>query len=185
MAVPSPPPQVCPLCGHDDDVNVVPSGSDTEWLFACTNHAPPYNWAVPHEVHHTGREGITAELGLYDDLLLCIEAGDPWVEHGIVEYRYRQLRPAIYVHELVARFGHRAQGPRHFSASALIAKALGQLRNEGLLAWQYAQATGFWDYNGTISYWATVPPPPEDQRLTWEIFAVANHLDPRTWVIEE
>lgn len=162
---------------------MVPGGSDTDWLYVCTVHDPPFNWSVRREGEHSGRDGITAELGVYDDLLLCVHSGEPWVEHGVVEYRYKQMRPKIYRDELVRRFGHRAQGPRHFSASALIAKALGQLRNEGLLAWQYAKATGFWAYNGTISYWATVPAPAEDNRLTWDAFAVANHLDPSTWDI--
>jgi hypothetical protein len=177
-----PPAQVCQLCGHDDEVNVVPGGDHDNWLYVCTAHEVPYNWtvAIP-SASSAGREGVTAELGLYDDLLQCVQSGDPWVEHGIVEYRYSRLNPKVYLGELIPRFGHRAQGPRHFSASALIAKALGQLRNEGLLAWRYDKATGFWDYNGTISYWATVPPPREDDRLTWEDFAGSHGLDPRKW----
>jgi hypothetical protein len=36
------------------------------------------------------------DLGLYDDLLLCLVPGDPWVEYGVVEHRYKLLRPEIY-----------------------------------------------------------------------------------------
>jgi hypothetical protein len=179
-----PPAQVCPLCGHDDVVSIVPGGDSENWLYVCTGttHKDPYNWtvAIP-SAFAGGREGVTAELGLYDDLLRCVRAEDPWVEHGIVEYRYSRLNPKVYLGELIPRFGHRAQGPRHFSASALIAKALGQLRNEGLLAWRYGKATGFWAYNGTISYWAIVPPPPDENRLTWEEFAENGGLAPQEW----
>jgi len=101
-----------------------------------------------HQNPRVGEKVSRPSLGLYDDLLQCVQSGDPWVEHGIVEYRYSRLNPKVYLQELIPRFGHRAQGPRLFSASALIAKALGQLRNEGLLAWRYDKATGFWDYSG-------------------------------------
>src|SRR5580698_7716160 len=87
-----PPAQVCPLDGHDDEVSVVPGGDSDNWLYVCTAHTDPYNWtvAIP-SASSGGREGVTAELGLYDDLLQCVHTGDPWIEHGIVEYRYSRL----------------------------------------------------------------------------------------------
>jgi hypothetical protein len=178
---PSPPAQVCQLCGHDDFVSLVPDGSSDEWLFVCSGHEQPWNWSVRIPTGNPGREGITAELGLYEDLPLCILPGEPWVEHGVVEYRYSHLRPEIYTRELLPRFGHTKQGPRHFSTSALIAKALGQLRGEGLLAWRYDRATGFWGYNGQISYWAQLPAPADDALLTWAAFAELKGLDPDDW----
>jgi len=178
-----PPPQVCPLCAHDDEVSAVPDGEQSGWRFVCENHVPPYTWLVKTPRTSSGREGISAEIGLYDDLVECVYRDDPWLEHGVVEYRYQLLRPTLYREELVARFGHRAQGPRHFSASALIAKALGQLRDEGILSWQYGKATGFWAYNGSISYWAPVPPPDDGRELTWTQFAHDVGLDPECWVL--
>lgn len=177
------PAQVCPLCGHDDLVELVPSGETDQWLFACTNHQPSYNWAVAIQSPTQGQQGITAEIGMYDDLLLCVKADEPCIEHGVVEYRYQHLRPKLY-EDLVAEFGHRAHGPRNFSVSALMARALGQLRDEGLLSWQYAKATGFWSYNGSISYWAKVPAPSADDRITWEQFAVSNGLNPDLWKLD-
>ena len=178
-----PPPQVCPLCAHDDEVSAVPDGEKSGWRFVCENHEMPYTWLVKAPRTSSGREGISAEIGLYDDLVECVHGDDPWLEHGIVEYRYQLLRPTLYRDELVARFGHRAQGPRHFSTSALIAKALGQLRDEGILSWRYGKATGFWAYNGSISYWAAVPPPAEGSELTWVHFAHDVGLDPEVWVL--
>jgi hypothetical protein len=33
-----------------------------------------------------GYSGIAAELGVYDDVFLCLSPGEPWLEHGIVEH---------------------------------------------------------------------------------------------------
>ena len=41
-------------------------------------------------------EGKAAELGLYEDLLRCVVPGEPFVEYGIVERRYEELRPEIF-----------------------------------------------------------------------------------------
>jgi hypothetical protein len=35
----------------------------------------------------TNLRGIAAELGVYDDVFLCLSPGEPWLEHGIVEHR--------------------------------------------------------------------------------------------------
>ena len=112
---------------------------------------------------------------------MCVHAGEPWVEHGVVEHRYKMMRPEIYFGELLPRYGHVAQGPRRYSLSALIAKALGQLSREGILAWQYARATGFWAYNGSISYWAMPPAPPTERRLSWSDFATEQGLEQMEW----
>ena len=37
--------------------------------------------------------GIGAKLGVYDDLSLCLSPGEPWLEHGIVEHRYKSCAP--------------------------------------------------------------------------------------------
>jgi hypothetical protein len=41
--------------------------------------------------------GIGAKLGVYDDVFLCLSPGEPWLEHGIVEHRYKELCPAAYL----------------------------------------------------------------------------------------
>ena len=35
--------------------------------------------------------GIGAKLGVYDDVFFCLSPGEPWLEHGIVEHRYKEL----------------------------------------------------------------------------------------------
>jgi hypothetical protein len=182
LGMPIPPPQVCPLDGFDDDVEAVLGTEQDLWRFVCPHHDPPYFWTVPVSGDdHAGREGVTAELGLYEDLLPCVQDAEPWVEYGIVEYRYMKAHPDIYFGKLMPLYGHRRDGPRHFSLSVLIAKALGQLHREGLLALRAGKATGFWDYNGTISYWATVPPPPDADEQPWSAFAETHMLPPREW----
>lgn len=41
------------------------------------------------------RTGIAEEFGVYDDLLSCVGTEDPWLEYGIVEYRFARLRPDL------------------------------------------------------------------------------------------
>ena len=48
--------------------------------------------------------GISAKLGIYDDVFLCLSPGEPWLEHGIVEHRYKELCPAAYL-EMIDRVG--------------------------------------------------------------------------------
>jgi hypothetical protein len=176
--------QVCKLCAHDDEVTMLPIGDGSEWAFTCTattGHSAPYVWTVKVERGMAGREGITAELGLYDDLPRCVRVGDPWIEHGILEHRYKLLRPDVYFDELLPRYGHVALKSKRYTTSVFIASALGQLMREGALAWQYAPATGLWNYNHKISFWALPPAPPLEERLTWAEFAGREGLDSKVW----
>ncbi len=63
--------------------------------------------------------GIGAKLGVYDDVFLCLSPGEPWLEHGIVEHRYKELCPAAYL-EMIDRWGHVSQGPRRYSVTAFL-----------------------------------------------------------------
>jgi hypothetical protein len=76
--------------------------------------------------------GIGAKLGVYDDVFLCLSPGEPWLEHGIVEHRYKELCPEAYL-EMIDRWGHVSQGPRRYSVTAFLTGARSQLR-----------ATAFW-----------------------------------------
>jgi hypothetical protein len=181
-----PPKQVCQLCPYGDDevmITVTPDGE--AWHYVCTSpaHDEPWAWDSKIEAQGLGREGICEELGLYDDLLLCVHGGEPWVEYGIVEHRYKELRPDVYFGELLTRYGHRMQGGRRFTLSALLAKVLGQLGREGLLSGRFGKATGYWSYNGQVSYWAPVPSPPVEDQLTWVDFAIAEGIAPDDWSI--
>src|SRR6266511_1965183 len=77
--------------------------------------------------------GIGAKLGVYDDVFLCLSPGEPWLEHGIVEHRYKELCPAAYL-EMIDRWGHVSQGPRRYSVTAFLTRAWSQLARDGILA---------------------------------------------------
>src|SRR5712691_6250076 len=92
--------QLCPLCGLDDEVKVV-GIRDGKWLFVCSRtnkHSEPYEWTssdlAPSE--DDAEPGIMDNFGLFDDLPHCLEEGEPFAEYGIVEHRYRTLRPETF-----------------------------------------------------------------------------------------
>lgn len=181
--------QVCPLCGIDDDVTWMPHGDGSRWDFICSGddgHETPYTWLVKEDAEFEGRSGVMAELGIYDDLLECLRAGEPWVEHGVVEHRYKLLRPDVYFGELLPRYGHVAIAPTRYSTSTFLAQGLSHLLREGAVEWQYSSRTGFWSsYAQQISYWALPPSPPFEQRLTWVDYAKSRAINPDVWDLSD
>jgi hypothetical protein len=170
---------VCPLCGHDDEVVREPVAPGI-WRYTCTggrSHSDPIVWerdAVGAELPQWG--GITAELGLYDDLPFCLTAREPFVEYGIVEHRYAELRPEVF-RQLVERYGRTRIAPASFTATSFIALALWRLVEVGLIVQHPGQATGHWTYNGTMYYYALPQEQHDDRMLSWKEYAAAHHLD--------
>jgi hypothetical protein len=181
------PKQVCQLCEYDDEFVAAMVSPDGEaWLYACASpaHDEPHTWESKIAHYVPGREGACEDLGLYDDLEHCVLTGEPWVEYGVVEHRYKLHRPDVYFGEMLARWGHRANKPQRSTLSGVIAGALGQLSREGALVGRFGKATAYWSYNGKISYWAKPPAPPAEPSITWQSFAEADPtLDPNTWKI--
>ena len=175
--------QVCPICASDEDYSVEVEGPGL-WRLTCARARSdhPYSWVTTGQgaLDHSGEDGVAASLGLYDDLLAVISHTDPWLEYGIVEYRYALAVPDTYRH-LVDQYGHVAIAPKRYTASAFIGAALGKLRRETDLAYKPCTATGRWSYNGQISAWATNPGPADPAILTWAAFAVSSGFDPETW----
>jgi hypothetical protein len=129
-----------------------------------------------------GPRGIGAELGVYDDVFLCLSPGEPWLEHGIVEHRYKELCPTAY-REMIDRWGHVIQGPRRYSVTAFLTRACSQLAGNGVLAAQLGPATGLYEHNRRILYWA-LPPGPEAQRIrTWADFAADLGISAYDWTL--
>jgi hypothetical protein len=163
-------------------VTVVPIGPNI-WEFTCasgSSHVEPYRWqttAAKERLDDVLLTGKSEELGLYDDLPACLAAGEPWVEYGVVEYRYSKRRPTTY-ERLLRDYGHTRIAHKPYTASAFIAAALGRLSDAGVVALQFGPATGYWSYNGTISYWALPPAPPTDALISWKDWATAAGLDP-------
>ncbi len=116
---PAPPArQLCPLCGHDDEVTTTRVGD--EWVVTCASKThPPMEWRPKEQYQSTGtyRTGIGEDLGVYDDLLACVHDG--FAEYGVVEYRFAQYAPDTY-RLLVDRYGHTALGPAGYSTSAFL-----------------------------------------------------------------
>jgi hypothetical protein len=179
--------RVCALCGHDDEVAIMPSPDGGSWQYTCPpgpHHAELHVWTVAEPTTFIGRDGVTAEFGLYDDLPALVVSGEPWVEYGLVEHRYKLAHPQTY-NALLDRYGHRAKQPKPFTMSAFIAGALGQLAREGVLAYKWGPATGYWSYNGKVSYWAVPPAPAESRTVTWKEFADGDpSLDASAWRLD-
>ena len=128
------------------------------------------------------RQGIGAELGVYDDVFLCLSRGEPWLEHGIVEHRYKERCPAAY-RTMIDRWGHTIQGPRRYSVTAFLTRAWSQLASDGVLAAQTGPATGLYRHTPTtkILYWALPPGPDAKRTQTWADFAADLGISPDEW----
>lgn len=179
----TPPPrpirQVCPLCSRDDSINIEPIGPGL-WRYTCSNTRHPngvYSWesTATDRVEKPAAEGKAAQLGLYDDLPRCLVPNEPFVEYGIVEYRYSVLRRDVY-QQLIRDYSHtRIERNKPYTASVFIASALGWLADHEETLYRVGPATGHWAYNERISYWAL--PAGGSAMLTWEEFARQQGLD--------
>ena len=110
------------------------------------------------------------EFGLFESLPHCLNAGEAFVEYGVVEYRYRQLKPDMFK-DIVTKYGHRAiETGRPYTATTFLASALKLLANRNEVELRWGPATGFWTYDGTVGYWALAPAS-SYELLTWETFA--------------
>jgi hypothetical protein len=160
-----------------------------KWLFVCTRtskHAQPYKWTssdlAPTE--DDAEPGVMESLGLFDDLPHCLDKEEAFVEYGIVEYRYRTLRPEPFA-QLLNAYGHHAiQVGRPYTTSSFLASALRILADRGELELRWGPATGFWSYNGTVSYWA-VSPAGTDKMWSWSSFADAKGVNAEDLVVSE
>jgi hypothetical protein len=127
-----------------------------------------------------GRRGIGAELGVYEDVFRCLSPGEPWLEHGVVEHRYKEQFPVAY-RTMIERWGHVVQGPRRYTVTAFLTRAWSELAARGALAAQLGPGTGVYRHNRKILYWALPPGPPPDRFLTWADVAADLAIDPDDW----
>jgi hypothetical protein len=177
------PRQICPLCSSDEYITEVEGPG--LWRLTCTEGSTrdhPFSWVTTAQgpFDHTAQDGISAELGLYNDLLGVVRRNGPWLEYGIVEYHYAVAHPVTYS-RIVKDYGHVALAPKPYTASSLIGAALGKLRRDGDLVYRPCKATGRWSYNSEISAWATAPGPSEPALLTWTDFAEQQGFSPECW----
>ena len=168
-------PQVCPSCGIDEFVESIPLGPGfSEFTCGRVKSHPKgeaFVWqGTPTSVSEpSDGQGPVPIEDVREGLLHCVYEGEPWVEYGIVEKRYAKTAAEDF-ERIREAYGHRILGPKinpHFTASAYIGRALGDLRETGQLAHMTGRATAEWSYNGTISYWAKPPPGPgSSHRIT-------------------
>jgi hypothetical protein len=173
----------CPSCFRADDVTQV-RGFEGLWTFTCANdkgHDPvgPYAWEGSNDPDGTGDDVRRSLAPLFGPLQSCVVAGEPFVEYGVVEWRFQRVAPALFK-ELVDEHGHRTLNSKETkkTTSAYLAQALGLLAADGELVAVDGKATGVWSYNGQVRYWAVAPAPPTTTRLSWADFAEKNGLDP-------
>jgi hypothetical protein len=189
----------CSACFRADDVQTPTIDPLTgNWDYVCTNPShgeTPHRWVVipPAPVlYAASHDGYLADLGVYDDLLTCIQSDDGWLEYGVVEDRFRRCAPETYA-RLVREFSHSARnairgGPdvnpdARPKTSSRLASALSYLAGDGVIAKSFKPATGYWRYNTVISHWGPLPAPSDADVLTWEEYATANNLESGVWIL--
>lgn len=175
--------QVCQLCTlDDDDIVIWEPEAPGLWRYTCTNHDPAHTWLTTGEgaFDDSGSTGIAEELGVYDDLLALFTEPGPYLEWGVIEHRYAQLRPTVYS-ELVGKYSHTAFGPTKYSASAFLGQAAGKLAREGHLSLQWVPATGYWKYNGKVGGFTLAPAADDAPVVSWVEFAQNEGIDPEDW----
>lgn len=190
----------CPRCFSFDDVRPPRRQPDGRMEYVCDGEhdsAGPYTWSTAPPVAETpagrtttgrkpgartpgaGRSSRNSDDAALDELLepllACVRAGEPFVEYGVVEYRFRTARPDLFVAQVRER-GHVMLGARSGAAStstARFVKALRRLQESGQLIMIKGPGTGAWRYDQSISYWAR-PPRPAGPLLTWSMFCATQ-----------
>lgn len=190
----------CPRCFSFDDVMPPRRLPDGGVEYTCTGDhdgAGTHKWSIaPAAVEvPAGRASSARKAGgraaaaprtsrnaddlaideLVEPLLACVKAGEPFVEYGVVEYRFRLARPELFVAHVRER-GHLMLGTRRGLTSASttrFAKALGRLEKSGELVTVKGPGTGAWRHDQAIGYWAR-PPRPTGPLLTWSMFCATQ-----------
>ena len=132
----------------DEGVRGEPLGSDGTLTYMCPRskghpHPGPYTWLqapAPRDV--PGISGLAADLGLAVELPAALDGfRGRWAEYGVVEHAYATANPKDFA-LLVDRYGHTAVAAKRYTASAFLAKALGDLSRSGAVLFHEGPATG-------------------------------------------
>lgn len=175
--------QTCPRCFRSDDVSFQRLPDRVVEYTCASRHDGdgPHHWYASLDDatgRHEGEEGVTDEL--LDPLSSCISADDPWLEYGIVEYRFRERFPELFADHVRAR-GHRMFGDRVTASAVRFASALGRLSERGELVKKYGPATGAWAPQD-VTYWARPPAPA--RQMTWSEWCLV-HGRSDDWIEED
>ncbi|MBY5162101.1 hypothetical protein [Salsipaludibacter albus] len=131
-----------------------------------------------------GEGTLVGELQLYDKLVDAVEEATrragPCIEYGIVEHAFAYANVDDYLF-LYRRFGHIAvDHPLEFTLSGYLPRMLGNLWRRNELQFVPGPATGYWQYNGSISYWS-LPKADTASTVSWRDFAEENDWHPMSW----
>lgn len=175
--------ELCRTCFSDDEV-VRSRDVDGVWWLTCSRtrkHADglPYSWPERSGRASDGGAGAVTLEQYLGPLRQCLRPGEPFVEYGVVEWRFRSLAAPLF-EELVAEHGHRVFDPRpqRRMASSYLSQALSRLVDRDQAARLYGQGTGLWRDRSDITYWAALPAPPTASRLSWADLARDESVDP-------
>jgi len=163
--------EVCPFHA-DDDVAGVHVSDEVGWSFACHRRGHPrpgpYSWLRAPEPPDLGEmNGIAADLELEVSLPAALsEYRGTWVEYGVLERAFALANPEDW-RFLMDRYSHTAVAAKQYTVSAFLGGVLGRLWRRGLVGGIGGEATDRWSYNRTTGYWALLPEPDHDRRLSW------------------
>jgi hypothetical protein len=173
---------LCTWCASDEYVDY----DEATKVAVCTGpaHSVERMWEPAAESKAAHRhaalgDGKAAELGLYEDLPLCLSLGE-WAETGVVEHRYGAAHPTEYAW-MVKEWGHVAQGRRQYSVTTFIGSTLASLSRAGLVANKAGIGTGFFGYNSGVGMWTLVPVPSTTTDMTWATLATKLGHQPGDW----
>jgi hypothetical protein len=173
----------CPACYSADDVSADRAPDNAGFLYTCVNNrrhddGRPAVWQADPEAGERSTalgDGVLSDL--YEPLLATLRSGEPYLEHGIVEQRLREIAWDVFARH-VDEAGHVAFGAIRNTASNRIGMALGQLRARGLVVDRRLPGTGSWSFNPDIGYWALAPAVPGVGVLTWLEYSHGLGRDP-------
>lgn len=160
---------------HTDEDQLTKVGAEDGWHLTCHRTdgmhpvpGAPYIWLAPKQSDNESRaSGLTAELGLFDELPAVLSHfSHQWVEYGVLEAAYADTRPDDF-DQLVQRYGHTAIAAKRYTASAFLGRALGEITRSGSIHGRMAPPTGRWSYNSEISWWSMDPDTALESSISW------------------
>lgn len=163
----------CPKCGHDEAVTYL-TAPDGGHLYTCHyTHEGQDNWQWLVDPKKPDAPAVGwAPTGVTADLVAPLEnimrsLPHMWLEHGVIEYELRLQYPAVFGKHVAER-GHRLTTAGQVTASGTrFAAGLLRLERLDIVIHRTGTATGGWDYNGEVGYWALRPAPAVEDTMTW------------------
>src|SRR3546814_21172800 len=93
--------QVCQTCRDGDEFVDIEIEGPGLWRYSCSSPAhgdSSYSWLSTGRspLDGAGHDGLSEQLGVYDALLRCFSAEEPYIEYGVIEPRHAVANPGEY-----------------------------------------------------------------------------------------